>query len=204
MDHHQRSEIEHAIHQLSPGERESLASARDLAKSIAKGKHLNDWLSLGESQKIGSRLAMRLAQTNQRAGALYTKYLHQLLQYDGIDTDDKKIMSSLTAVSWLVDDEHPKRLATLHEGRAGMSQGELSRMNSPITARTFVQKILKPRAPAPAKQQDEPNENIEGTLADRFNSDSDMDIAATMIKVDALKAMRVALTILASLDVKVG
>ena len=191
MDHYHQSEIEQAVHELPHDEREILVSARELGKSIAKGRHLDEWLLLAEAQKIRSRLAMRLAQTNHRTGAAYTKYLHRVLQHAGIDTKDKKIMSSLTALSWLVDDEHSERLEILQKRRASMSQGELSRMNSPITARTFVQKVLKPRVPVPARQ-DEPVGNIDEKFADYFNSDSDEDIAATMIGIDALKAKRVA------------
>jgi hypothetical protein len=32
------------------------------------------------------------------------------MQHDGIDTDDKKMMSGLTAVLWLCDDQHPGRM----------------------------------------------------------------------------------------------
>src|SRR5437763_8124035 len=112
----QRAEIDRALqNDLTSEDREVLDKARECLQKMSGGSHLDDWLLLGKAQNIRGRLAMRLARSNKRKGPLYSSYLHQLLESEGIDTKDKKLMGDLTAVSWLCDDQYPERLATLHD-----------------------------------------------------------------------------------------
>jgi hypothetical protein len=60
-----------------------------------------------------------------------------LLQYDGL------IDPAFTALMWLGDD--PERLAMLMEIRDGMTPGQRSRLNSPISAKQRVLQALKQR-----------------------------------------------------------
>jgi hypothetical protein len=52
-------------------------------------------------------------------------------------------MTTLTAVAWLDDDL--KRMTILREILDNMSPGERSRLNSPISARRRVERVLKAR-----------------------------------------------------------
>ena len=52
-------------------------------------------------------------------------------------------MSALTAVLWLGDD--PERVRVLRELREAMTPGERSRLNSPISARQRVHRIMTTR-----------------------------------------------------------
>jgi hypothetical protein len=142
MPEHQ-SEIEHAIqNDLTPEDRAALERGNELFKEKAKGRDLDDWLIIAIGHNVRVRLARRLAKTNKRNGAIYNKYLHHLMQHDGIDTADKRMMGNLTALTWLSDDEHPDRLVLLAEARAKMTPGELVRLNSPHTARSLVNSLL--------------------------------------------------------------
>jgi hypothetical protein len=112
--HDQQSEIEQAIeNDLTPEDRAILLRARDLHREKAKGRDLDNWLVIGIAHNVHIRLALRLAQTNKRSGSIYTKYLHRIMQHDGIDDRDKKLKSIPTALAWVCDEEHPDRLQLL-------------------------------------------------------------------------------------------
>ena len=90
---------------------------------------------------IRRRLAMRLAFTNRPEGKGYAQSFGELMRADGLDTMDK---TSISAVLWFHDDA--ERLNVLREIREAMTPGERSRLNSPISARQRVEKLLAARS----------------------------------------------------------
>jgi hypothetical protein len=127
--------------ELTAEQRDVLAQDRERWQRMGAGRHLDDWMAFGPGQLIRRSLAMKIAHTNKPEGRTYTETMRNLLHNDGMHTMDK---NSLTAVLWL--HENPEHLAILNEIRNTMTEGERSRLNSPITARQRVQKILKKRA----------------------------------------------------------
>jgi hypothetical protein len=89
------------------------------------------------------QIAQRIAHVNKPEGKGYTQAFAALLEADGLNTMDKY---SISAVLWLNDD--PERMTVLREIRETMTIGERSRLNSPISARQRVEKILKMRKAA--------------------------------------------------------
>src|SRR5262249_26982852 len=79
-----------------------------------------------------------------RAAGVRPRPVQQCFKRDGIDTDDKSAMTTMTAVLWLHD--RPERMSILREIRDAMTPGERARLNSPISAPQRVDKILKARA----------------------------------------------------------
>jgi hypothetical protein len=107
---------------------------------LAAGQHLNDWLAFGPGLMIRRKLAMRLAFVNKPEGRGYAAEFGKLMKQDGLDTMEK---SAVSALLWLQNAEH---LAILKEIRDGMTDSERARLNSPISARQRVEKLLKARA----------------------------------------------------------
>jgi hypothetical protein len=132
--------IENELAQLTQSELGVLAGDRERWGRMGQGAHLDDWLAFGPGLVIRRRIAMRMANTNHPAGKGYILAFAALMQADGLNTMDK---TSMTAVLWLHDE--PVRLITLREIRDTMKVGERSRLNSPITARQRVAKVLKAR-----------------------------------------------------------
>jgi hypothetical protein len=148
--------IEHIKeHELTPSERDVLTRDRERWKRVGGGAHLDEWLEFYPGLEIRRRLAMRIAFTNKPEGRGYATALHQLYEADGFNPDDKTMMTGFTAVLWLNDD--PTRVEMLREIRAAMTPGERSRLNSPISARQRVEKMIKARASgSETKQKDSP------------------------------------------------
>jgi hypothetical protein len=126
--------------ELTAGERGVLAEDRERWKRMGVGAHLDDWLAYGAGLMLRRRLAMRIAFVNRPEGKGYARAFGQLMKHDGLDGMDK---TSISAVLWLNDD--PERMVILREIRESMSVGERARLNSPISARQRVEKILKAR-----------------------------------------------------------
>jgi hypothetical protein len=131
------------LSELTANEREVLAADKERWQRMGAGGHLNDWLAYGPGLHIRRRLAMRLAHKNTPEGKGYAMAFNQLMKADGIDTTDSKTMTSFRAVMWLNED--PERMTILRETLDVMSPGERSRLNSPITARQRVEKVLDAR-----------------------------------------------------------
>jgi hypothetical protein len=125
---------------LTQSEREVLKEDGERWKRIGGGSHLDEWLSFLPGLMIRRTLAMRIAHTNQAIGKLYSDAFAELMRADGMHTMDK---TSVTAVLWLGDD--PERMKILRDMRDAMTPGRRSRMNSPISARQQVEKIIKAR-----------------------------------------------------------
>jgi hypothetical protein len=167
--------------ELTVGEREILADDRKRWKHMGTGAHLDEWLSFAPGLMIRRRLAMRLAFTNRPEGRGYVSAFSQLMKRDGLDTMDK---TSMTAVLWLNEDA--ERMNTLREIREAMTPGERSRLNSPISARQRVEKLLKARAggtEAEMKMKTSPLAVAKKMIADR-----DREIASMKSHIDELEA----------------
>jgi hypothetical protein len=94
-------------------------------------------------------MAMRIAFVNKPEGKGYAQAFAALMEADGLHTMEK---TSITAVLWLNDE--PERLQILREMRDTMTIGARARLNSPISARQRVEKILKVRkAAAEAREE---------------------------------------------------
>ncbi|MGO8923243.1 MAG: hypothetical protein ACLQF4_09920 [Xanthobacteraceae bacterium] len=126
---------------LTASERAVLAEDRVRWKRMGAGAHLDDWLAYGNGLMIRRRLAMHIAFVNRPEGKGYAAAFKRLMEHDGLGTMDK---TSISAVLWLYDD--PQHMTILREIRDTMSVGERARLNSPISARQRVEKILRARA----------------------------------------------------------
>jgi hypothetical protein len=127
--------------ELTADQREVLAQDRERWQRMGAGHHLDDWLAFGPGQHIRRTLAMKIAHTNKPEGRAYNEAMAALLHRDRLHTMDK---ASLTAVLWLHDT--PTHMSILNEIRACLTEGQRSRLNSPITARQRVEKELKVRS----------------------------------------------------------
>jgi hypothetical protein len=129
--------------ELTAGERQVLADDRARWKRMGAGAHLDEWLAYGPGLDIRRRLAMKLCHTNRPEGRCYTTMFGQLMQHDGMNWTDNTLKTSMTAVLWLYSD--PERMTELRNIRETMTPGERARLNSPISARQRVEKILRAR-----------------------------------------------------------
>jgi len=149
--------------ELTASERDVLAQDRERWSRLGAGAHLDDWLSFGPGLMIRRRLAMRIAHTNKPEGRGYVTAMNQILKHDGLDGMDK---TSMTAVLWLHDEAG--RLTVLREIREGMKIGDRARLNSPITARQRVEKLLKARATGTEESvRQSPMSNLKRQVAEK-------------------------------------
>jgi hypothetical protein len=158
--------------ELTQGEIQVLAEDTKRWQRMGAGAHLDDWLAFGPGLLIRRRLAMRLAYTNEPKGKGYNTAFGQLMEADGLHTMDghgKADSTKKTAIScvlWLHEDD--ERLNTLREIRETMTVGERARLNSPISARQRVEKLLAARAGnAEAKKKDSPLARSTRTIAEQ-------------------------------------
>jgi hypothetical protein len=160
--------------ELTVGERDELARARETSERLGAGAHLDEWLSLTPAVRIIRHLAMKLNHVNRPEGRGYAESFGQLMQRHDLDKFDK---TTITALLWLDDD--PQRMTILREIRESMSQGERARLNSPISARQRVEKLLKARAAGTEdKHKDSPV-----TLLKRKVAELERDLAETQAKL---------------------
>jgi hypothetical protein len=131
--------------ELTQSERDVLVDDRKRWRSMGAGAHLDEWLAYYPGFDIRRRLAMRIAHTNQPIGKNYAVAFAQLMKDDSLDTMDK---TSVSAVLWLRDDPEHERI--LREIRQTMTPGQRSRLNSPISARQRVERVVKVREAARA------------------------------------------------------
>lgn len=206
-------DIEHILQtELSQEEREVLHADRERWKRMGAGAHLSEWLDYAPGLRIRRQYAMKLNHKNEPKGRGYNETYGQLLRLDGFDIADKRLMASLTAVTWL--DDH---IEILNEILASLSPGERARLNSPITARQRVTNHLKARSggeeekklrSSPATLLKEKNteqarqiadleerlaaaEQRDGSLFD-WDKDKTEDIASTMFRTRPSRAIAVA------------
>jgi hypothetical protein len=183
-------EIEHIEKkELTPSEREVLDRDRERWKRIGSGAHLDEWLEFYPGLDIRRRLAMRLAHMNEPKGSAYNQYYGHMLRQMGVDTDDKRLMTTLTAVAWLGD--NPERVTILREIREAMTPGQRSRLNSPIAARQRVEAELKARAQKAAAKQapsSEPSASKEAPAASNEELSAKDRLAAAMQQIGTLIA----------------
>jgi len=129
---------------LTQSERDVLAEDRERWKRMGAGAHLDEWMAYGSGLLIRRRLAKIHCNTDRAEGKCYNQTFARLMTHDGMDWSDSTVKNSFTAVLWLHDD--PERLSILREIRETMTVGERARLNSPISARQRVEKVLKARA----------------------------------------------------------
>jgi hypothetical protein len=135
---------------------------------MGAGAHLQDWLNFYPGLEIRRRLAMKLAYTNQPAGRGYNEAFGTLMREDGIDYEDEAAKAAFTAVLWL--NAEPERMTILHEILNAMKPGQRSRLNSPVSARQNVFKVLKARAKgekAEARVKESPVAMLKQTVAEQ-------------------------------------
>jgi hypothetical protein len=160
--------------QLTASEREVLVEDQKRWKRMGSGAHLDDWLAFSSGLMIRRRLAMRIAFVNRPEGRGYNEAFAALLKRDGLDSLNK---TSITAVLWLQDPEH---MTILREIRDAMPTGERARLNSPISARQRVEKVLKARAGGTEdRERVSPVALLRQQIADR-----DRALAELKIKLD--------------------
>ena len=119
-------------------------------------------------------LAMKLNHVNRPEGRGYAESFGQLMQRHGLHIFDK---TTITALLWLDDD--PERMRILREIRDSMKPGERARLNSPISARQRVEKVLKARA----KGTEESQKDSPVTLLKRKVAELERDLAETRAKL---------------------
>jgi hypothetical protein len=125
---------------LDDKERTSIELASALWKRLGDGAQLDEWLTLIGPLQSGRRLAMRVAHTNQPQGRGYNEAFGawRQLRFPGLGT------TVVSCLLWLGDD--PQRQIALAELRRAMTPDQRAKLNSPITARQKVEKMLKPKA----------------------------------------------------------
>lgn len=148
--------------ELTASQREVLVADGKRWRHLAGGGHLDDWLAFGPGLLLRRMLAMKIAYTNRPEGKGYAMAFAAMMKADGLDTMDKE---SITAVLWLNDDA--ERMNILREVRDAMTPGERSRLNSPISARQRVDKLLKARAGGTeGSLRSSPVTNLKARIAD--------------------------------------
>jgi len=108
---------------------------------------------------------MRVAFVNEPKGKGYVQAFGQLMLADGLDTKRDKTGTAFSAVLWLNDD--PERIRILREIREKMSPGERSRLNSPISARQRVEKVLAAREAGTEENKRSKNATLKQQLAEK-------------------------------------
>jgi hypothetical protein len=174
--HHRRDDVRSIAltldnieqNELTVSERDVLANDRERWKRMGAGSHLDEWLSFGPGLMIRRHLAMKLAHTNRPEGRAYNENMSALMVRDGFysakETKNSGIKLTMTAVLWLHDE--PERLIALREIRDTMTPGERARLNSPISARQRVEKLLKAReGGTEEKQKDSPVKLLKDKIA---------------------------------------
>ncbi len=129
--------------ELTASERQVLAEDRARWKRMGAGAHLDEWLAYGPGLMIRRRLAMKICHTNRPEGRCYTAAFARLMLHDGLHWSDNRVKTSMTAVLWLHD--AAEHMQVLREIREEMTPGERARLNSPISARQRVEKVLNAR-----------------------------------------------------------
>jgi hypothetical protein len=208
--------------ELTAGELQVLAEDRERWKRMGAGAHLDEWMNYGVGLLIRRRLAMRLAHTNAPEGRGYNIEFGRLMLHDGLNWQDNTVKNAMGAVLWLHD--VPERIAVLREIRETMTPGERARLNSPISARQRVEKVMRAREggtegtlrTSPVARLKQKNVELERQLAHAeerlaaaeardgslfdLNRDSSAAIATTVVaNVSATKARMIATGILAAL-----
>ena len=126
--------------ELIQSERDVLKGDTERWKLMGSGSHLDDWLAYQPGLQIRRRLAMKMNHVNRPEGRGYARDFGALMKSDGLDHMDG---TSISALLWLGDDA--ERMQILRELRDAMNPGRRSRLNSPITARKLVDKVIKAR-----------------------------------------------------------
>jgi hypothetical protein len=135
--------------ELNPSEREVLAADTERWKRIGAGSHLDEWLQFGPGLLIRRRIAMKMAHTSEPTGRGYNTAMSRLMLADGLASMDGKgkvdatKKTAISCVLWF--HEKAERLDALREIRDFMTPGERSRLNSPISARQRVEKLMDQR-----------------------------------------------------------
>ena len=160
--------------ELTASQREVLAQAGETSKRLGAGAHLDEWLTLTPAVRIIRYLAMKLNHVNQPEGRGYAESFGHLMQRHGLHIFDK---TTITALLWLDDD--PDRTRILREIRDSMTAGERARLNSPISARQRVEKVLKARAKGTEEQQ----KDSPVTLLKRKLAELELDLAEARAKL---------------------
>ena len=111
-------------------------------KRMGAGAHLDDWLDYGPGFQDMRRVSMSLAHTNRPEGKGYNKAFMEVREYHSMGTMDKV---AITHVLWLTDEHYPERLEELKKIRDVMTEGQRSRLGSPLAARQRVEKALYPK-----------------------------------------------------------
>ena len=141
---------------LTQEARERLVADTKRWKKLGEGAHLDAWLAFGPGLQDIRRVTMLVANVNKPEGKGYNKAFGQVLAYHGMGTMDK---ASITALLWLYDD--PARLAELQKIREDMTDGQRSRLSSPISARQRVYRALDGKLGAGgAEDREKPDPNM--------------------------------------------
>ena len=160
--------------ELTVSERSVLADDRERFKRLGAGAHLDDWLAFIPGLRIRRHLAMKLNHVNRPQGRGYVETFAQIMQHDGLGGMDK---TSVSALLWL--DDESERMSILREIRESMTVGERARLNSPISARQRVEKVLKARERGTEeRQKDSPV-----TLLKRKVAELERDLAEARAKL---------------------
>jgi hypothetical protein len=137
---------------------------------MGSGAHLEEWLTVGEAVLVLRHLAMRIAYVNEPKGRGYNEAFAQLIQHHGYHNLDKQ---SITCTLWLLD--NPRHRMVLRETLDAMEPGPRSRLNSPISARQRVEKVLKSRAAGTEERMKEsPVALLKKQIADKDREIADL------------------------------
>jgi hypothetical protein len=139
--------------ELTEGERKVLADDRERWAKLTTGSQLDELLAFGHGLLIRRRMAMNAAYVTKPEGRGYVEAFNRIMVKDGFYRDrpnspeakreESRTRTMFTAILWLHDPLD--RLQILNELRASMSPDQRARLNSPITARQYVEKEIARR-----------------------------------------------------------
>jgi hypothetical protein len=126
--------------ELAADQLEVLDRDKQRWKRLGASAHLRDWLDFYPGLRIRRQLAMKINFTNKPEGRGYVQDYGAMLALAGFDTKDRRLMTTLTAVLWIEDS--PEHVQTMRDILDTLSPGERSRINSPISMRQRIEKVL--------------------------------------------------------------
>jgi hypothetical protein len=158
---------------LTDAQRAVLAEDRKRMTKLGKGGQLDEWLAFGPGLMIRRELAQDIAGTQDLKSIKYKRAFKAQMEVDGLydaTTTNNTMKAIFTAVLFFHEELAQRRLDVLAEIRRDMTDGERARLNSPITARQKVEKVLrerglmeaaKPRAKTAPKAAIDPDSEVD-------------------------------------------
>ena len=163
------AKVEYELDHLAPSERDAINANRETYKRLTSGGHLQEWLSLAPGLLIQRRKAMLISNSNAPKGRRYVEAFNALLQRNGVNVDERKLMPEITAILFITSD--PENQRVLDEALAQMSQGQVARLNLPTSAASLIRRELKAAYDGPTEAADQTKREAPFTILKRQHAE---------------------------------